>query len=217
MALKQCPECKRELSETAKVCPHCGFKKPPAVSPVFATFLILVVCGVAAVAIILGVHVQQTNRAKAQLDESLRDADRMIQVYNRIFPSPTPKPPPVAPAYESRRQTKAATETTPPPPPPQFVTITEPGFSGQWPASCRDAFRGINGQIIQRRFNGQSRASCRNALGFRFPGRPGCLHPIQRRGIRNSHFRDRSKMNGTHNETLSVIAMCVSNADCSRI
>jgi hypothetical protein len=132
MALKQCPECKREVSERVKRCPHCGFKKPPAVSPVFAIFLILVVCLIAAVAIMLVVHTQQTNRAKAQLDKTLRDADRMIQVYNRLSsPTPSPRPPPVAPAYESRRQTKAATETTPPPPPPQFVTITEPVSVGR--------------------------------------------------------------------------------------
>jgi hypothetical protein len=26
MALKECLECKREISSTASVCPHCGFK-----------------------------------------------------------------------------------------------------------------------------------------------------------------------------------------------
>ena len=28
MALKPCGECKREISGRAKVCPHCGIKKP---------------------------------------------------------------------------------------------------------------------------------------------------------------------------------------------
>jgi predicted amidophosphoribosyltransferase len=26
MALKQCPECKKEVSSTAELCPHCGYK-----------------------------------------------------------------------------------------------------------------------------------------------------------------------------------------------
>src|SRR5678815_4546699 len=91
MALKQCPECKREVSERAKRCPHCGFQQPPAVSPVFATFLILVVCLVAAGAIVLVVHVQQTNRAKAELDKTLQDGDRTILAYKRLL-SPRPRP-----------------------------------------------------------------------------------------------------------------------------
>lgn len=28
MALIKCPECGKEISDTAKVCPHCGYKKP---------------------------------------------------------------------------------------------------------------------------------------------------------------------------------------------
>ena len=128
MALKQCPECKQELSETAKVCPHCGFKKPPAVSPAFAAFLILVVCGIAAVAIMVVVQIQQANRAQAQFDETARRGESLIRAYKRsglLSSTPTPSAKPIAPAYESR-QTKAAAQAPPPPPPPQFVTITQP-------------------------------------------------------------------------------------------
>ncbi len=28
MALIPCPECKKEKSNTAKTCPHCGFEEP---------------------------------------------------------------------------------------------------------------------------------------------------------------------------------------------
>lgn len=28
MALIKCPECGKEMSDTAKTCPHCGYKKP---------------------------------------------------------------------------------------------------------------------------------------------------------------------------------------------
>ena len=28
MALKPCPECKKDISTLAKMCPHCGTKKP---------------------------------------------------------------------------------------------------------------------------------------------------------------------------------------------
>ena len=145
MALKQCPECKRELSETAKVCPHCGFKKPPAVSPVFATFLILVVCGVAAVAIILGVHVQQTNRAKAKLDESFSRS----QVYNRLS-SPSPRPSPkINRSTSDVAANKAAAQTPPPPPPPQFVTITQPVSVGSGALPAGTPFVGLTASFYR--------------------------------------------------------------------
>jgi RNA polymerase subunit RPABC4/transcription elongation factor Spt4 len=143
MPLKQCPECKQEVSETAKVCPHCGYKKPPAHSPVFLTFLILVVCGGAAVAIILGVHAQKMNRAKAELDETLRGA----AVYTRLLSlTPTPRAqlnrstPDVAPAdQETKPATTAAAQT----PAPQFVTITQPVLVGSGALPAGTPFVGL--------------------------------------------------------------------------
>ena len=151
MALKQCPECKQEVSQSAKRCPHCGFKKPPAVSPVFATFLILVVCLIAAVAIWITVGVQQTNRAKAQLDESIRDGDRIIAAYNR-FLSPSPSPPaqlnrstPDVAPYLSRKR-KPTAETTPP---PQFVTITQSVLVGSGALSAGTPFEGLTARFFR--------------------------------------------------------------------
>ena len=46
MALTQCPECHKEISDKADMCPHCGFKLnlPPSASlSPFARFLIRMV------------------------------------------------------------------------------------------------------------------------------------------------------------------------------
>jgi Uncharacterised protein family UPF0547 len=154
MALKQCPECKQEISQSAKLCPHCGFKKPPAVSPVFAIFLILVGCLIAAAVIMGVVQTQQTNRAKAKLDESLRGADRMRQVYN-LFRSPTPRPsaqlnrstPDVTPAdRETKPPNKAAAVTTPP---PQFVTITQSVLVGSAAPRAGTRFEGLTARFFR--------------------------------------------------------------------
>jgi len=42
MALKQCPECKGEVSDKATRCPHCGFQHPrTATKAIFGVFLII--------------------------------------------------------------------------------------------------------------------------------------------------------------------------------
>jgi hypothetical protein len=48
MALKACKECGKEISTTAKFCPHCGKKKTSRVSILFAIMLILFVIGLLA-------------------------------------------------------------------------------------------------------------------------------------------------------------------------
>lgn len=34
MALIDCPECKQQISDTAPICPHCGFAQKPITEPV---------------------------------------------------------------------------------------------------------------------------------------------------------------------------------------
>jgi hypothetical protein len=150
MALKQCPECKREISGTAKRCPHCGFQRPPAVSPVFAIFLILVGCLIATVVIMGVVQTQKVNRAKARLDEIVGRS----QVYNRLYPlSPSPSAqrnrstPVVAPAErESKPANTPAAVTTPP---PQFVTITQSVLVGSAAPRAGTPFEGLTARFFR--------------------------------------------------------------------
>jgi uncharacterized protein UPF0547 len=126
MALKQCPECKREISQRARRCPHCGFKDLPA-NKVFWTFLILYFVAVAAVAIMVVVHTQKVNRAKANLDESIRRADAGTVAYSLIYSSPTRRlavkatPSPVSqPDQQSKLAETSAAGAKPP-----FVTLRQ--------------------------------------------------------------------------------------------
>lgn len=43
MALMQCPECNQNVSDTAKICPHCGFKLKPTLSKKAKRIVIIVV------------------------------------------------------------------------------------------------------------------------------------------------------------------------------
>lgn len=50
MAIIICPECKKELSDTLKVCPHCGFsiKKKNTISKKKVTLLVsIILCMIA--------------------------------------------------------------------------------------------------------------------------------------------------------------------------
>jgi hypothetical protein len=50
MALKSCHECKKEVAETAKVCPHCGVANPAATASTRAlsALITLILAGAAA-------------------------------------------------------------------------------------------------------------------------------------------------------------------------
>lgn len=94
------------------------------------------------------VHIQKMNRAKAQFDETMRGADRMIAAYNR-FLSPTPRPfaqpnrstPDVVPA--DREPNPANKKRQPETPAPQFVTITQPVSVGSAPLPAGTPFVGL--------------------------------------------------------------------------
>jgi len=88
MALKQCPECKREISDKAKRCPHRAFQQPRNVADtLFSTFLILVLLSIVGVAIMVVVQTQKTNRAAAEFHSI---ADPALAAYGRVYSSPTP-------------------------------------------------------------------------------------------------------------------------------
>jgi hypothetical protein len=130
MALKQCPECKGEVSEKATRCPHCGFKDPRTGEKVFWTFLILFVCAVAVVVIMGVVETQKANRAEAEFHAI---ADPALTAYRRIYSSPTPTQPKAspshpAPAVETTPSWKPADKATAEAKPPPFVTLTQSGL-----------------------------------------------------------------------------------------
>ena len=57
MALITCPECNREVSDQAKLCPHCGYKLPRTkkeLSPIQKKKLALVIVGVVLVFVAIG-------------------------------------------------------------------------------------------------------------------------------------------------------------------
>jgi hypothetical protein len=115
MALKQCPECKKEVSERAKRCPHCGFQQPRnAADTVFSAFLILILLAIVGVVIMVVVQTQKTNRVKAELDVAIQSADRYLSAYGYPHsPSPTQ-------VQTSRRNTAPANQET------KLVTLTQP-------------------------------------------------------------------------------------------
>jgi hypothetical protein len=188
---------------------------------------------------VLVVHVQQTNRAKAELDKTLQDGDRTILAYKRLL-SPRPRPsaklnrwtPDVAPA--DREPKPANKNRQPETPTPQFVTITQPVLVGSAALPAGKPFVGLKASF----FRGISAGSAVLPAGTRFDFvsqvGPDVHIRYRGRGIHNSHFRDRSKMNErprisdsnshkrgqlfirTPNETLSI-AMRVSNPDRSPI
>lgn len=55
MALVQCRECKGEVSSQAKVCPHCGLRKPGPIRPLDAAAVKIFKMAVASVLVLLSI------------------------------------------------------------------------------------------------------------------------------------------------------------------
>jgi cyclophilin family peptidyl-prolyl cis-trans isomerase len=77
MALFNCPECKKEISADADVCPHCGKKKPRYYQhPMFRAFqAIAVVAGILVFLHSLGVFGGDDKKDKRPLDDPPRNVD----------------------------------------------------------------------------------------------------------------------------------------------
>jgi hypothetical protein len=79
MALSSCPECQKELSDTAWNCPHCGWHKSRAG---------VVVAWIVAAAILaffglVYYQISEANKAYAELQKQNEKADRMIKALKR--------------------------------------------------------------------------------------------------------------------------------------
>jgi hypothetical protein len=150
MALKQCPECKKEISGRAKRCPHCGFQQPRNVADtLYSIFLILILLSVGGVVIMVVVQTQKTNRAAAEFH---RIADPALAAYGQIYSSPRPT------------QAKTLRRAMPSPLPqsdteatlPGVVTITQSVSIGaaELPAGTRLEFVSKEGSEVHLRYAG---------------------------------------------------------------
>jgi RNA polymerase subunit RPABC4/transcription elongation factor Spt4 len=75
MALSSCPECRKEISDTARNCPHCGWHKSQI--GVLAAWIILVV--ILAIAALFYYQIDPANNAEANLKKELDKSDAMIK------------------------------------------------------------------------------------------------------------------------------------------
>ena len=67
MALATCPECQKELSDTALTCPHCGWHKSQA-GTVIAVIAVLLILGLGLLAYYQN---SETDKARANLQKEL--------------------------------------------------------------------------------------------------------------------------------------------------
>lgn len=76
MALIKCPECNHEMSDTAKVCPNCGYrackKGAVQINAKVTGILITIVCVVAVILVIAGV----IKKSKAKREETQKEESR---------------------------------------------------------------------------------------------------------------------------------------------
>jgi hypothetical protein len=75
VALSSCPECRKELSDTALNCPHCGWRKS-RVGLVLAWIIAIVIV---ALAVLFYYQIDQANKAEAAFRKEMDKADRMIK------------------------------------------------------------------------------------------------------------------------------------------
>ena len=122
MPLVKCSECQQPVSTAAATCPNCGAPVKPKASPVPLVVALIVIGLIVAVVIFASIQVQQTQRAKGKLDHAMRDADRAIAVYSRIYS--TPKPTLAIKRERDHAAEPSPVAAAPPPPPPQAQRYT---------------------------------------------------------------------------------------------
>jgi type II secretory pathway pseudopilin PulG len=122
MPLVKCSECQLPVSTAAATCPNCGAPVKPKSSPVPVVVALIVIGLVAAVVVFASIQVQQTQRAKENLDHAIRDADRTIAVYSRIYSTPKPSDAIKRERDHATEPLSATSPSAPPRPPPQAQT-----------------------------------------------------------------------------------------------
>lgn len=86
MALINCPECKKEISDTAKKCPNCGYKIPTKTKRnVIIIFSIIFIIIVIISSIVLYVHSQPIYQYKHQIIETLNDYKNDTISYEKAY------------------------------------------------------------------------------------------------------------------------------------
>ena len=144
MPLIKCPECQQPVSSTAATCPNCG--KPVKYKPsfLFVLFLLIVIGLIAAGGFSIFRHIQQTEQAQANFDETMRGADGYIAAMKRLDDH-VAKPSPA--------QSKVSEPAAPPPPPlqPQIYTaVLKRPITFQLPSGNVTLPRGSQIEFISR-------------------------------------------------------------------
>lgn len=83
MAMIKCPECEKEISDTAKLCPHCGYKIKSPLKKGKALHIILAMCAILVVALVtfwIG-----NKKPSAISDEAYEEAERAIKIVDRYI------------------------------------------------------------------------------------------------------------------------------------
>ena len=86
MALIKCPECNKEISDTAKRCPNCGYKFPIknkkniCIIILIIIAIVVIVCGS-----LLYIHSQPLYKYKHQIIETLNDYKNDTISYDKAY------------------------------------------------------------------------------------------------------------------------------------
>jgi predicted amidophosphoribosyltransferase len=79
VALSTCPECRKELSDTARNCPHCGWHKS-RVGLVIAWIVAIALLGCA---VLFYYQINEADKARANLKRELEKSDAMVKALKR--------------------------------------------------------------------------------------------------------------------------------------
>lgn len=85
MALKECKECKKEVSSTAKTCPHCGVKNPTVTGKDTAKGCLGLIIAVIIIATIIGSCSENSQNSLSQTTYSSSEKIKILQIQESIL------------------------------------------------------------------------------------------------------------------------------------